>query len=192
MHLAAYQFDRPDWGIAFDTDPAQAVATRKRFFDQVSSDRVMFAGMHVPFPGFGHLVRNGEGYRFVPADWQYTFLSSRALRPHARDRRARSRIAAGIRPCTHERASDDDRFRRNLRRRQVRRVVQHCGQSCRPASRCQCPPNTPFTRIANQFGQRRFGERAYASATSGSARLRGILRCRALGFGAALRCRGHR
>lgn len=73
LHFAAYQFAQPDWGIAFDIDPAMAAATRKRFFDQVSSDRVMFAGAHVPFPGFGHVAKDGAGYRFVAADWPYAF-----------------------------------------------------------------------------------------------------------------------
>jgi len=73
VHAPAYQFERPDWAIAFDIDPAQAVETRKKFFDEVAADRVMFAGMHLPFPGFGHLARQGDAYRFVAADWPYTF-----------------------------------------------------------------------------------------------------------------------
>ncbi|WP_417684403.1 MBL fold metallo-hydrolase [Roseibium sp.] len=71
MHAAAYQFAHPEWGIAFDVDPAAAVATRKRFFDQAASDRVMFAGAHIPFPGFGHVARDGDAYRFVAAEWPY-------------------------------------------------------------------------------------------------------------------------
>ena len=73
LHFAPYQFAQPDWGIAFDIDPAIAAATRKRFFDQMAADRVMFAGAHVPFPGFGHVARDGKAYRFTPADWQYAF-----------------------------------------------------------------------------------------------------------------------
>ncbi len=73
LHFAPYQFAQPDWGIAFDIDPAVAAATRKRFFDQMAADRVMFAGAHVPFPGFGHVARDGQAYRFTPADWQYAF-----------------------------------------------------------------------------------------------------------------------
>ena len=72
LHLAAYQFAHPDWAIAFDIDPNLAAETRKRFFDQMASDRVMFAGMHVPFPGFGYVAREGSDYRFVPAAWPYT------------------------------------------------------------------------------------------------------------------------
>jgi hypothetical protein len=34
-------------------------------------DRMLVAGMHLPFPGFGHVAREGEGYRFVAAEWDY-------------------------------------------------------------------------------------------------------------------------
>lgn len=73
IHATAYQFEHPEWGIAFDIDPAQAVETRKKFFDEVATDRVMFAGAHIPFPGFGYLAKEGEAYRFVAADWPYSF-----------------------------------------------------------------------------------------------------------------------
>ncbi|MEO9903199.1 MBL fold metallo-hydrolase [Nisaea sp.] len=71
-HIATYQFARPDWGISFDTDVDQARATRKKVLDQVATDRLMIAGMHLPFPGFGHVARQGSSYRFVPAEWPYT------------------------------------------------------------------------------------------------------------------------
>lgn len=69
--VALYQwlFDKPDWSLAFDIDPAMAVATRKKLFDMVSTDRMMIAGMHMPFPGFGYVGRDGEAYRFVQAPW---------------------------------------------------------------------------------------------------------------------------
>ncbi|WP_269582426.1 MBL fold metallo-hydrolase [Roseibium sp. Sym1] len=73
LHMAAYQFDRPDWGIGFDIDSAQAVETRKAFLDEAVSDRLFFAGAHIPFPGMGRVVRDGEGYRFVAASWPYAY-----------------------------------------------------------------------------------------------------------------------
>lgn len=73
LHMAPYQFAHPDWGIAFDVDSEQASTTRKRFFDQVATDKVMFAGAHVPFPGFGYVARDGDAYRYVAADWPYAF-----------------------------------------------------------------------------------------------------------------------
>ncbi|MGQ9368618.1 MBL fold metallo-hydrolase [Azospirillum sp. A39] len=72
VHVAAYQFARPEWGLAFDVDAQQAAQTRKRALDRAAADRMMVAGMHLPFPGFGHVVRDGAGYRFVPAEWAFT------------------------------------------------------------------------------------------------------------------------
>jgi len=73
LHMAAYQFDRPDWGIGFDIDTAQAVETRKSFFDRAVAEKLFFAGAHIPFPGMGRVAKDGEGYRFVPASWPYAY-----------------------------------------------------------------------------------------------------------------------
>jgi len=70
VHAAILQFPHPDWAIAFDIAPELAVATRRKAFDMAATDRLMIAGMHVPFPGVGHVVRNG-GYKFIPASWNY-------------------------------------------------------------------------------------------------------------------------
>jgi glyoxylase-like metal-dependent hydrolase (beta-lactamase superfamily II) len=69
VHNAALQFARPDWGIAFDTDMAAAQATRKRVFDMAATDHLLIAGMHLPFPGIGHVGREGGRYSFQPAFW---------------------------------------------------------------------------------------------------------------------------
>lgn len=73
VHMAVYQFNRPDWGIGFDIDPGQAVSTRKIFLDQAAADKLFFAGAHIPFPGMGRVAKDGEGYRFVPANWPYAY-----------------------------------------------------------------------------------------------------------------------
>lgn len=41
----------------------------RRLFDQVSADRMRVTGYHFPFPATGFVVKEGNGYRFVPADW---------------------------------------------------------------------------------------------------------------------------
>ena len=71
VHYATYQFDQPDWGIAFDADRALAASARRRLFDRLASERTLIAGMHLPFPGFGYVERKGGAYRFVPAEWDY-------------------------------------------------------------------------------------------------------------------------
>lgn len=71
IHVAPVQMPRPERFIGFDVSPEAAVATRARILEEVSADRAMVGGMHLPFPGFGHVARRGDGYAFVRADWQY-------------------------------------------------------------------------------------------------------------------------
>jgi glyoxylase-like metal-dependent hydrolase (beta-lactamase superfamily II) len=70
VHVPALQTRHPDWGIAFDVDAQAAIATRRRVFDMVVADRLLVAGMHMDFPGFGHLRRDAAGYHLVAAPWR--------------------------------------------------------------------------------------------------------------------------
>ncbi|MGK7862583.1 MBL fold metallo-hydrolase [Falsiroseomonas sp. E2-1-a4] len=60
---------RPDFHLSFDFDGAAAEATRRRVLDMVATDRIRISGYHFPFPAIGHMAKEGQGYRFVPADW---------------------------------------------------------------------------------------------------------------------------
>ena len=66
VHCAALQFPDPNRSVAFDTDPAMALANRKKVFDMVATDKLLFSGGHLPFPGLGHATKAGSGYTFVP------------------------------------------------------------------------------------------------------------------------------
>lgn len=59
------QVDRTEWCSGFDNDPAQAVESRRKVFDQLEADGLLAAICHFPDPGFGKLVRL-EGRRI----WQ--------------------------------------------------------------------------------------------------------------------------
>jgi glyoxylase-like metal-dependent hydrolase (beta-lactamase superfamily II) len=69
VHNAVLQFPEPDRSIAFDSDPAMAIATRKRLLDMVATDRLLFGGAHLPFPGLGHAAKTSSGYRYVPLQY---------------------------------------------------------------------------------------------------------------------------
>ena len=71
VHAPALQFSHPQWSLAFDVDMDKARATRAKIFDQASADRLRVAGMHLLFPGVGHVAKEGSGYDFVPAQWDY-------------------------------------------------------------------------------------------------------------------------
>jgi glyoxylase-like metal-dependent hydrolase (beta-lactamase superfamily II) len=40
--------------------------------DRAATDKTLVDGYHFPFPGFGHVLREGNSYRWLPADWQWT------------------------------------------------------------------------------------------------------------------------
>ncbi|KQT44540.1 MBL fold metallo-hydrolase [Aureimonas sp. Leaf454] len=69
-HFVA-SLQRPDWEVRFDMDKAEAVATRKRVFGAIAESRAPFLGYHMPFPGIGYVESSGEGFRFVPASYQF-------------------------------------------------------------------------------------------------------------------------
>lgn len=69
VHNAALQFSHPEWTLAFDTDQPQAAAARKRAFDMAAADRLLVAGMHLPFPGLGYVERREAGFHYHPDFW---------------------------------------------------------------------------------------------------------------------------
>ncbi|MCS6891906.1 MAG: MBL fold metallo-hydrolase [Rhodovarius sp.] len=60
---------RPEWQIIFDFDGDAAAATRRRILEMAASERVRVSGYHFPFPANGFVAREGNGFRFVPAEW---------------------------------------------------------------------------------------------------------------------------
>ena len=72
VHSALMQFDHPEWSLAFDTDGKQAAKTRRAAFDRATTEKLMVAGAHLPFPGRGHVAVEGGRYEFVPAEWSPT------------------------------------------------------------------------------------------------------------------------
>jgi glyoxylase-like metal-dependent hydrolase (beta-lactamase superfamily II) len=65
-------FQQPEWPFGFDQDVPLAAKARIAFLDRAATDKTLVGGYHFPFPGFGHVVREGSGYRWLPADWQWT------------------------------------------------------------------------------------------------------------------------
>ncbi|MBH04670.1 MAG: MBL fold metallo-hydrolase [Xanthomonadales bacterium] len=72
VHMPQIQFPNPDAGIGFDVDPDQARETRHTIMADVAQSREMIAGHHLDFPGVGHVVADGDGYRFLAHVWEPT------------------------------------------------------------------------------------------------------------------------
>lgn len=70
VHAHAVQFAKPDVSIEFDTNQQQAIATRKSLMKAMAASKNLVAGMHLPFPGIGHVRAEGKGaYAWVPIEY---------------------------------------------------------------------------------------------------------------------------
>ena len=69
VHNHAVQFARPETSIEFDIDPKQAIVARKNTFALAARERLWVAGMHLPFPGLGHIRKEGKGFAWVPVEF---------------------------------------------------------------------------------------------------------------------------
>ncbi len=62
----------PKVEFAFDTDAKQGAATRIRVFDMLVAQSLPLLAYHFPWPGIGNLVKQGDGYHFIPTPAQTT------------------------------------------------------------------------------------------------------------------------
>lgn len=63
---------QPLMEFAYDTDPKQSAQTRARMLDRLSTEKHAVLSYHFPWPGLGHVRKEGEGYAWVPAPMNVT------------------------------------------------------------------------------------------------------------------------
>ncbi|MEJ8572979.1 MBL fold metallo-hydrolase [Microbaculum marinum] len=73
IHIPEVQFARPEITMVPDTDPDAAAATRRRILEMAAQEQFLVTGMHMHFPGFGHVSKEGDAYRFHPEAWRLPF-----------------------------------------------------------------------------------------------------------------------
>jgi glyoxylase-like metal-dependent hydrolase (beta-lactamase superfamily II) len=54
---SAVSFLHPEWPFGFDIDVPLATKTRMAFLDRAAADKTLVGSYHLPFPSFGHVVR---------------------------------------------------------------------------------------------------------------------------------------
>lgn len=69
IHVSAVQFPKPEVTIVYDLVPQAASAVRNAAFEQFARERTLVGAPHLPFPGVGHLRREGDGYGWVAAEY---------------------------------------------------------------------------------------------------------------------------
>lgn len=69
IHAKTVQMPDPHVAIHFDVNQQQAVRTREAVLAQMAQEGDWVAAAHIAFPGFGHVKRDGSGYRWVAANY---------------------------------------------------------------------------------------------------------------------------
>ena len=70
MNGPPVQASKPEVSLVFDVDPALGAATRRRVLQQAVAEDWLVAGMHLPFPAFSHVARQGDGFVVQPEPWR--------------------------------------------------------------------------------------------------------------------------
>jgi glyoxylase-like metal-dependent hydrolase (beta-lactamase superfamily II) len=65
-HHHVLSVEKPRIRFAFDTAADQAVSTRLRVLDMLATQRLPFVSYHFPWPGIGHVAKQGDGFRYIP------------------------------------------------------------------------------------------------------------------------------
>ena len=69
VHNHAVQFARPDTAFEYDNDRKQAIIARKQTFNLAAREKMLVGGMHLPFPGIGHIRKEGKAFAWVPLEF---------------------------------------------------------------------------------------------------------------------------
>lgn len=62
------QCEHPDWSPAFDWNNTLSVPTRRKLFEKAAAEKLLIMGFHFPYPGLGHIVREGDAFKWQPLE----------------------------------------------------------------------------------------------------------------------------
>ena len=71
-HHQVLLLERPLMEFSYDTDPKMAAKTRVKMLDMLAANKVAVMSYHFPWPGYGHVTKVGEGFRYIPEPMQMT------------------------------------------------------------------------------------------------------------------------
>jgi glyoxylase-like metal-dependent hydrolase (beta-lactamase superfamily II) len=64
-HHQILLLEKPLMQFSYDTDPNQAAQTRVKMLDMLAANKIAVMSYHFPWPGYGHVVKNGDGFRYL-------------------------------------------------------------------------------------------------------------------------------
>jgi len=69
-HHQVLLVEKPRIEFAYDTDPKLSVKSRVRVLDMLAAQKIPLLAYHFPWPGIGHVAKQGEGFRFYASPMQ--------------------------------------------------------------------------------------------------------------------------
>jgi len=73
-HHAILLMEKPRMEFSYDTDPKEAANTRVKMLDMVAANKIPVMSYHFAWPGFGHVVKTGEGFHYIAEPMQMVTL----------------------------------------------------------------------------------------------------------------------
>lgn len=66
VHSSIVSLAKPGWTIAWDTNKAEGVKTRRKELARLAAGHALMFAPHFPFPGVGRIEKADDGYKFQP------------------------------------------------------------------------------------------------------------------------------
>jgi glyoxylase-like metal-dependent hydrolase (beta-lactamase superfamily II) len=73
-HHAILLLEKPRMEFSYDTDPKQAANTRVKMLDMLAANKIPVMSYHFAWPGYGHVIKNGDGFRYIAEPMQIVTL----------------------------------------------------------------------------------------------------------------------
>jgi glyoxylase-like metal-dependent hydrolase (beta-lactamase superfamily II) len=64
-HHQILLLERPLMEFSYDTDPKQAAQSRVKMLTMLAANKIAVMSYHFPWPGYGHVVKNGDGFHYI-------------------------------------------------------------------------------------------------------------------------------
>src|ERR1700710_2917354 len=65
-HHAILLLEKPRMEFSYDSDPKQAAESRVKMLGMLAANKIPVMSYHFAWPGYGHVAKNGEGFRYYP------------------------------------------------------------------------------------------------------------------------------
>jgi glyoxylase-like metal-dependent hydrolase (beta-lactamase superfamily II) len=69
-HHQVLLVEKPRIEFAYDTDSKQSANTRVRILEMLAANKIPLLAYHFPWPGVGHVAKQGDGFRYFPSNLQ--------------------------------------------------------------------------------------------------------------------------